>query len=109
VRAQCIDTTLERVTTDLDELKAVWDWVGFGNWDQYLERNRQLVRTPVNARTNRQSVVSWQKIWNDWTPQQRQTYWSICGETHLRLGYDAPAEAAAAMEAGPSPTAIIAR
>lgn len=107
-RAQCIDTTLERVTTDLDELKTIWDWVGFGKWDQHLERNQQMVRTPVNARTNQQSVVSWQKIWNDWTPQQQQTYWSICGETHRKLGYDVPSEAVAAMEEEPSSEATTA-
>jgi hypothetical protein len=52
------DDGLELLTTDLDELKIIWDWVGFGKWDQHLERNQQMVRTPVNARTNQQSVVS---------------------------------------------------
>lgn len=95
-QAQYIETTLEGVTGSLDEVRKLWDWVGIGRWKEYAERNQKMLSTPINARTNTQSIVGWQEIWNRWTAGQRETYWSICGETHRRLGYADPFRGVAA-------------
>jgi hypothetical protein len=89
-RAQCFDTTLENMTSDLGEIRRLWDWLGIGEWEEYEERNRLLMSTPVNARTNARRIVDWEEIWEGWKDEQRETFRTICGETQTRLGYSLP-------------------
>ena len=89
-QAPCIETTLEKMTADLEEVKKIWNWIGIGKWDEYADRNQRMLTTPVNARTNAQSIVGWEQIWAGWTRQQRDTFRAICGEVQRRLGYHLP-------------------
>jgi hypothetical protein len=86
-RAAAIETTFEKITTDLGELERVWDWLGIGKWEEYKDRNAEMLRTPVNARTNAERVVSSEEIWSAWDSAQRATFRKVCGVTMKRLRY----------------------
>jgi hypothetical protein len=88
--AAILETRLEKVTGDLAELRRLWDWLAIGQWDHYLERNRQLMRTPINARTNHNTVRTAEDIWHAWTGVQRETFRTLCGPTLSQLGYELP-------------------
>ena len=89
-QAHCFETTLEKVTTDLEELRRLWDWLGIGAWDEYAERNAGLQATPANPRTNTRGVVQPEQIWERWTPEQRDLFRSTCGEAMTQFGYEIP-------------------
>jgi hypothetical protein len=91
-RAQCIETRLEKITRDLNELRRVWDWVGFGQWKEYEKRNRKLMVTPMNVRVNQKKVFSAEDIWHLWSNLQRDIFQKICGETMTSIGYTIPRE-----------------
>jgi len=95
-RANCLETRLEGVTSNIEQVKRVWDWIGIGEWAKYEQRNLDLMRTPLNARTNKGIVVGWESIWENWTREQRETFRAICGETQVRLGYELPRPSPAA-------------
>ena len=84
------ETGLEAVTTSLDELHRVWDWLRIGEWERYAERNAGLMHTPINARTNVQRVVPAEEIWASWTDEQRRKFESVCGSTMLEHAYGIP-------------------
>jgi hypothetical protein len=89
-RAQCIETKLELITKNLDELHRLWDWVGFGEWEQYEERNRNLMATPINARVNQKKNMGPDEIWSQWNGTQREVFLRVCGETMKLIGYTLP-------------------
>jgi hypothetical protein len=89
-RAQCIETRFELVTGEIGELRRIWDWVGFGDWEEYRERNRKLMDTPINARVNQKKTVKPEEIWTQWNGTQQEAFMRICGETMKVLGYPIP-------------------
>ena len=89
-RAQCLETRFEKVTKDPAELRGVWDWIGFGNWEKNEKRNRELMATPVNARVNTQQIHTPEDIWRMWTEEQREIFKKTCGDTIKTLGYSIP-------------------
>lgn len=88
--AHCFETTLERMTTDLQEIKRLWDFVEIGQWDACAERNTALQTTLVNARTGRRGLVRPEEIWNQWTEDRRRLFTEICSQTMNELGYALP-------------------
>src|SRR5262249_31488563 len=68
---QVNETRLEQATTDSHELHRIWNWL-VGYWEEYEERNRELMAKPVGARVNAAGVVSPERIWRAWTPEQRR-------------------------------------
>jgi hypothetical protein len=89
-RAQCLETRFEKVTQDPAELRSVWDWIGFGNWERFENRNLELMATPVNARINKQQIRAPEEIWRMWTEGQKEAFAAICGDTMKALGYPIP-------------------
>ena len=85
--ALCLEASLGALTSDIGEIKRIWDWLGIGQWDGYEERNRQVMATLANAGTNGRAVAGWEKIWDGWTPEQRAAVRDICGETQRSHGY----------------------
>ncbi len=88
--AAVFQTRLEKITTDLEEIEKLWNWIGIGDWERYAERNASLQLTPVNARTSSERFVQPEEIWERWTPDQRQHFRAICGEMTSRAGYELP-------------------
>jgi hypothetical protein len=88
-RAQILRTTLEKVTTDINELQRVWQWLGIDRWTEHEERNRHLMSTPVNRHVPG-PPAGWEQIWHTWTPSQRDTFREICGASQRGLGYEVP-------------------
>jgi hypothetical protein len=89
--AQCLLVHFEEITASLNGLRQIWDWIGIGRWDEYADRNQQLLTTPVNARTNNQRVVSADEVWFSWTHQQRDIFTEVCGDAMQQFGYMLPA------------------
>ncbi len=89
-RAQLVETTLEKLTSEIQEVRRIWNWIGIGEWEKYEERNRRMMNAPANARTNAGGVVEWEEIWKSWTQAQRLAFRAVCGETQVRLGYPLP-------------------
>jgi hypothetical protein len=88
--ARCLSTTLERVTTDVDELERVWTWVD-GNWERHRDWAVSLMARPINARMNVGGAIHGpDDVWASWSEEQRATFTEICGETQTSLGYDLP-------------------
>jgi hypothetical protein len=87
--AQLVETRLEAVTSDEDELHRVWDFL-IGYWDEYAERNRQLMKSIVNARVNTEGIVPPEEIWERWEPEHRSAFIQICGSAQEALGYALP-------------------
>ena len=89
--AQCLSTTLERVTGDAAELARVWGFVA-GNWEHHAERAVALMRRPVNQWVNLQGAVyGADEIWATWSDEQRVRFTEICGTTQRACGYEVPA------------------
>jgi len=88
--ANCIETKFEKVTSDLNELHRLWDWLGIDKWDEHAERNARFMETPINPRMNIKKIVQPEETWRAWSPEQRKTFREICGETMAQLGYPLP-------------------
>jgi hypothetical protein len=88
--AKVLETRLEKITTDVQELRRVWEWL-IGNWDAYAERNRALMTQPANVRTNVKRIWSAEEIWETWTQAQRASFTTHCADAQTNLGYGLPA------------------
>jgi hypothetical protein len=83
-------TTLERLTSDLDELRSLWQWLGLSGWERYAERNAELQRTPISKHPESRTLKDAGAIWSGWTPEQRSTFIRICGEDMELYGFPIP-------------------
>ncbi|MGH7867007.1 MAG: sulfotransferase [Candidatus Dormibacteraceae bacterium] len=88
-KANVLETRLEQMTSDPAELERIWEQI-VGNWPSYRERCISLQSTPLNTRTNRERVVSWQEIWDQWSVAERAAFSTICGTVQQQLGYELP-------------------
>ncbi len=86
----CIDTTLERVTTNADEIQRLWDWIGIGGWTTAAPERSRLQSLIVNPRVSKDRAVKPVDIWADWSPEQRDAFRTICGDAMSRVGYEVP-------------------
>lgn len=89
--AQCLSTTLERVTSDAGELERVWNFVA-GNWERHADRAVSLMQRPVNQWVNvKGAVYGADEIWATWSKEQRTQFTEICGRAQQSYGYEIPA------------------
>lgn len=89
-RGVIVETRLEKMTTDMDEMRRVWELLTLDQWEKYAQRNRALARTIVNARPNAAGPIPWEETWQAWTDEQKRTFDEECGSWQRQLGYPLP-------------------
>jgi hypothetical protein len=89
-KADFLMVKFENITSNLEDLQKAWQWIGIPKWADYEERNKLMMQTPINARTNRNKKVSPKEIWGVWTSEQRDMFLEICGEAMKRMDYRIP-------------------
>jgi hypothetical protein len=82
--------TLERLTSDLDELRSLWEWLGLPAWEDYAERNASLQGTAISKHPESRVLKDAAVIWSAWTPEEREAFTRICGEDMERYGFPIP-------------------
>jgi hypothetical protein len=76
--APVLETRLESVLSDTDEVQRVRDWL-IGGGDEGAE-----------SQPDGDGPRSTDEIWAQWPPEQRRVFAEICGATQARLGYSLP-------------------
>jgi hypothetical protein len=91
-RSRARVTTLERLTSDLDELRSLWEWLALPGWERYAVRNAELQSTPISKHPESRTLKDSRAIWSQWTPEQRETFKRVCGQDMELYGFSIPDE-----------------